>query len=235
MKELYDINLYYTHNYTIKASIAERMMKVVQGKLYHSMDTNNNLNWTTHLKDIEKGLNLTRKKSIKNMTPLEVVTDPKKADILKKFYAIKTIEHEKKYGKKKWNSSDLSINDSVRILEPSKNIFEKSYKPPFSNEIYKIARINTTVPTTFFIDDPKYSKKAFYRSDLSKTWPLADKIRKKDLFIAAEKKVEGRVLRSGQKSNQKKLFLLKSKQNKDKAHWVDESEISRLKNKGLID
>ena len=100
MKELYDINLYYTHNYTIKASIAERMMKVVQGKLYHSMDTNNNLNWTTHLKDIEKGLNLTRKKSIKNMTPLEVVTDPKKADILKKFYAKKTIEHEKNMVKK---------------------------------------------------------------------------------------------------------------------------------------
>ena len=209
-------------------------MKVVQGKLYHSMDINNNLDWTTHLKDIEKGLNLTKKKSINNMTPLEIVTDPKKADILKKFYAEKTIKHEKKYGKKKWDSSDLLINDSVRILEPAKNIFEKSYKPAFSNEIYKIERINTTVPPTYFINDPKYKNKGFYRSEISKTWPL-QKIRKKDLFIAAEKKIEGRVLRSGQKSNQKKLFLLKSKQNKDKGHWVDESEISRLKNKGLID
>ena len=229
----YGINLFTTES-GIKSSMSERMLKIVLSKLYLTMYLHNDFNWVKPLKEIESGLNNTIKKSINNMTPMEIVLDKQKAKKLKKFYALETIKHEKKYGKKIWREDDLSIGDSVRYLLPSRNIFQKSYEPAFSDGIFRVTKLKDTAPPVYFIDAPTVKGRSFYRQELSRSWPI-ERPRKKDLFVASERLIDGRILRSGQKSNQKKQYLLRSRQKNEPGHWIDQEEFDRLKSKKLIE
>ncbi|XP_044005566.1 uncharacterized protein LOC122850494 [Aphidius gifuensis] len=46
----------------------------------------------------------------------------------------------------------FNVNDNVRISK-YKHIFEKGYKPNWTNEIFTIIKINKTVPVTYKLKD----------------------------------------------------------------------------------
>ena len=193
----------------------------------------NDLNWVKTLKDIMEGINLKQKRSLDNMSPLEIVMSDEKASKLKQFYALKVIEHERKYGKKRYDpeTDQLKVGDSVRIIVPRKNIFSKVYEPTMSSEIHSIVKTIDSAPPRYILSDSNL--RPHYAHELSRTHP-EEKQRKKDLFISSSKKVEGRKLRSGNKSNQQVLYLLKSRQSNTKPRYITQSEKDRLEAKGLL-
>ena len=193
----------------------------------------NDLNWVKTLKDIQEGINLKEKRSLDNMSPLQIVMSDENAQKLKKFNALKVIEQERKYGKKRYDpeKDHLRVGDSVRVIVPRRNIFSKVYEPTMSPEIYSIVKIIDSAPPRYLLNDSKL--RPHYAHELSRTHP-EEKQRKKDLFISSSKKVEGRKLRSGNKSNQEVLYLLKSRQSNTKPRYINQLEKDRLEAKGLL-
>ena len=74
--------------------------------------------------------------------------------------------------KKKINDNDpkFKVGDHVRISK-YKNIFAKGYTPNWSEEVFIVSKIKSTVPWTYAINDLKSEEiiGTFYEKELQKT------------------------------------------------------------------
>lgn len=194
----YNINHYSSFS-TKKASIVERLIRTLKNKLYKCFSLNGNYKWLDQpLTDIITTYNNTKHRTIKC----------KPSDV-NKFNENKIKENIGKLNKSIKPKSTFKIDDCVRISK-YKHDFDKGYTPNWSTELFKIKKINNTVPVTYHITDQRNQDilGSFYAQELQKSnYP--------DVYL-----IEKVLKRKGNKMYVKWLGL-NSKENS----WIDKSAI----------
>ena len=109
----------------------------------------------------------------------------------------------KNYGLNKRNTEiNLSKNQILEpgtyvriLLNSADSVFSKSYKPIFSEEIFKIAKVKRGIPVIYYLEDlnADFIKGSLYRRELRET-SLPD-------YFVIEK-----ILKTRKKNNQKFFF-----------------------------
>lgn len=153
----YNINHYSTYS-TKKASIAERFIRTLKSKLFKSFSLKGNYKWMDGtLEGAITEYNNTYHRTIKR-TPNEVNNNNKDELIL---------QYAQKSGISK---RTLHVNDFVRISK-LKGCFEKGYTPNWSTELFKIRKVQKTIPVTYLIEDMKKNPilGSFYKEELQRT------------------------------------------------------------------
>ena len=164
------IVLYSTSSREIKASMAERLIRTVKGKLYRYMSHNNTRRYIDILPDIIDSYNNSSHRSLGNkQSPFKVhhLTDP---------LAIKhQFERMFKYTSPRRNrvSPDLAIGQYVRIADEKKNsVFRRGYTVQNTIEIFRIKNIDKKEkPVVYYLEDLQGEsiKGIFYREELVPT------------------------------------------------------------------
>ncbi|KAJ8909474.1 hypothetical protein NQ315_014891 [Exocentrus adspersus] len=180
-----------------KASIAERSIRTLKSHLYKYFSLNGSYNWINILHEITKNYNGTVHSTI-GCKPQDV-NKSNEADILKSSYS-----HIKMTGKRKFK-----VGDIVRISK-SKHVFEKSYTPNWTTELFKIVKVQITNPTTYLLEDMQghLIKGGFYEEELQKT-------NNSDIYL-----VEKVLRRKGRKVYVRWLGF-----NKSHDSWIDDNNI----------
>lgn len=154
-----DLNIRHYHTYSnMKASIVERFNRTLKNKMWKTFSLQGNYKWINILRNLIDKYNSTYHRTIK-MSPKQVNKKNEK-------YLLNTVYNNIKIFK----TGKLKVNDFVRISK-YKNIFEKSYTPNFSTEVFIINKINLTNPVTYQIKDidGNIIKGGFYEEELLKT------------------------------------------------------------------
>ena len=134
-----DIELYWTHNEE-KSVIAERFIRTLKRKIYKYMTSISKNMCIDKLDDILNKYNNTYHSTIK-MQPVDVKSST-------------YIDSSKEINDK---DPKFKIGDIVRISK-YKNIFAKGYVPNWSEEVFVIKKVKSTVPWTYVIIDLKEDK-----------------------------------------------------------------------------
>lgn len=161
LMKTHGINHYSTFS-KMKASIVERLNRTILNKLWRQFNLQGSHKWLDNLQPIIDKYNATYHRTIK-MRPNDVNSKNEKL-LLETAY--KNNHTLKPHGKKK----KFKIGDYVRISK-FKSIFEKGYTPNWSTEIFRVAKILPTEPTTYHLTDLEDNKimGCFYEYELLKT------------------------------------------------------------------
>lgn len=154
---MYKINHYKTYS-SIKAAIAERVIRTIKEKIYKSFSLYGNYNWIDKLQDIIKNYNDTKHRTIK-MKPKDVKKDSEQ-HLLDTVYSNMNMMGEHKY----------NIGDIVRISK-YKHVFEKGYLPNWTTELFEIVKVCVTNPVVYLLKDMQGQpiQGCFYEDELQKT------------------------------------------------------------------
>ena len=146
------IEMYSTHNEG-KSVIAERFIRTLKNKIYKYMTSISKNVYIDKLDDIVNKYNNTYHSTIK-MKPVDVKSNT-------------YIDSSKEINDK---DPKFKIGDIVRISK-YKNIFAKGYVPNWSEEVFVIKKVKSTVPWTYVISDLKEDKivGTFYEKSCKKT------------------------------------------------------------------
>lgn len=157
MKE-FNINHYHTYS-TMKASVVERVNRTLKNIMWKRFSLQGNYKWLQILPQIINKYNNT-KHTTTGMKPSEI-TQKHEKDLMSRIYT-----HPKIF-----NLVGLKFNvgNAVRISK-YREAFHKAYKPSWSNEIFRIKKINVTSPETYTLEDQQNNeiKGAFYKEELQK-------------------------------------------------------------------
>lgn len=159
MKEK-NINHYSTYS-TKKASIVERLIRTLKGKLYRYFSLAGNYRWCgKELDNIIKDYNET----IHHTTKYK----PSDVNYSNEHVVRKNILSSQNQASLK--KAKLRVGDCVRISK-YKSAFKKGYTPNWSTEIFTIAKIKNTNPVTYLIKDSHKNiiLGSFYHQELQKT------------------------------------------------------------------
>ena len=137
MLEAFGPKLYHTYT-DKKAAIVERVQRTLRGRLGRLFTKRGNFKWIDKINDIVTAYNNTHHSSIK-MKPADV-DEEHIANIF--FNSLPNLKKTNKF----------SNGDRVRILI-KKNQFAKEFEKSWSEEIFKIKRIQNTNPITYLIED----------------------------------------------------------------------------------
>ena len=137
MLEAFGPKLYHTYT-DKKAAIVERVQRTLRGRLGRLFTKRGNFKWIDKIDDIVTAYNNTHHSSIK-MKPVDV-DEEHIANIF--FNSLPNLKKTIKF----------SNGDRVRILI-KKNQFAKEFEKSWSEEIFKIKRIQNTNPITYLIED----------------------------------------------------------------------------------
>ena len=137
MLEAFGPKLYHTYT-DKKAAIVERVQRTLRGRLGRLFTKRGNFKWIDKIDDIVTAYNNTHHSSIK-MKPADV-DEEHIANIF--FNSLPNLKKTIKF----------SNGDRVRILI-KKNQFAKEFEKSWSEEIFKIKRIQNTTPITYLIED----------------------------------------------------------------------------------
>ena len=129
-----DIVMYSTHNEG-KSVVAERFIRTLKSKIYKYMTSISKNVYINKLDDIVNEYNNTYHTTIK-IKPIDV----------KDNIYINTSK------KNNYKNPKFKVGDRVRISK-YKNIFAKSYTPNWSEEVFVIKKVKSTVPWTYVIND----------------------------------------------------------------------------------
>lgn len=164
MKSLLDqfsINHYSTYS-TKKASIIERFIRTLKGKMYKQFNLQGSYKWYRDpLEKIMNDYNLSFHRTI-GLSPNEV--NKNNRDIILAQYKLNynALSTPPK--------SKFRVGDHVRISK-YKGVFEKGYTPNWSTEIFKIIKVQNTKPFSYILEDARQRPilGAFYTEELQKT------------------------------------------------------------------
>ena len=147
-----DIEMYLIHNGG-KSVVAERFIRTLKNKIYKYMTAISKNVYIDKLDDIVNEYNNTYHRTIK-MKPVDVKDNT-------------YIDFEKEVNNK---DPKFKIGSHIRIPK-YKNIFAKGYMPNWSEEVFIINKIKSTVPWTYEINDPDGEEiiGIFYEKELQKT------------------------------------------------------------------
>lgn len=153
----YSINHYSTYSEK-KAAIVERLNRTLKNIMWKEFSFQGNYKWIKMLKDVVKKYNNTRHSTIR-MKPIDVNKENEKA-LLKTVYSNIKISH-------KFNK--FTEGDRVRISK-IRGVFDKTYTPNWSTEIFTVDKVKLTNPTTYILKDISNNeiKGGFYEYQLQK-------------------------------------------------------------------
>lgn len=153
----YKINHYSTFS-GMKASIAERFNLTFKRMLYKNFSLKGRFEWLSDLQKLVNEYNDTKHSTIK-MKPSEV-THANEGRIKREIYPYVVKE----------TSDKFRVGDKVRISK-TKRIFDKSYHPNWSYEVFKIHKKLNTRPTTYVLKNSRNEvlDGGFYEFELMKT------------------------------------------------------------------
>jgi hypothetical protein len=153
----YTINHYSTYT-TMKASIAERVIRTIKTLISKEFTRNGNKNWVSILHKITQIYNQRKHRTI-NMKPSDVHGKKIERLLLSTVYSNIKIAAAGKY----------KTGDTVRISK-QKALFEKGYTRNWSTELFKIDKVQLTNPVTYLLKD--YQDQpilgAFYEDELQR-------------------------------------------------------------------
>lgn len=139
----YGIKRYSTFS-TKKAAICERFNRTLKNRMWKEFSMNGSYKWTGLLDKIVKDYNYSYHRTIK-MRPIDVTLAIENL-LLKTVYNYTRVLL---YGKK----PKFKLGDPVRMSK-YKHIFEKSYTPNWTTEIFKIRKVQkNTDPITYLLSD----------------------------------------------------------------------------------
>lgn len=159
LMQKHNINLYSTFS-SIKACIAERMIRTLMRKIQMNFQLKRNFNWIDNLQTLISDYNDTKHRTIK-MKPNEVTRANSKRLYRHVYSQLKNIKsriHDKKF----------DVGQKVRISK-FKHIFEKGYMPSWTTEIFTITQVNNTTPVTYLLKDFQNQpiQGSFYNAELA--------------------------------------------------------------------
>ena len=165
-----DITLYSVSSREIKATIAERFIRTLKGKLFRYMTHQNTKKYIHILPDIIKSYDFTQHRSLGgNNTPTEIhqLTKPDETQLqFKRMHKIPSSSHNPII-------SSLSVGEYIRLSQ-IKPTCKQGYTIQNTLEICKIIIVdNTQSPTIYFLEDLQGEpiKGIFYREELISTTP----------------------------------------------------------------
>lgn len=158
-----DIVFNTTNNPDTKASIVERSLRTIKGKIYKYLTYANSFRYIDVVDDIVKAYNNSYHRSIK-MTPSQVNDE----NIVQVYRNIKEsqLKRLKIVEKKK---PKFKPGDYVRMSK-SKTIFEKGFMSNFTEEIFKVKSVATRTPVVYYLEDlaGEEISGTFYEPELQK-------------------------------------------------------------------
>lgn len=194
----YGINHYSTYS-NKKSSIVERVNRTLKNMMWKEFSTQGSYKWLDLLPKIVKKYNATKHRTT-GYRP-EAVNKSNAREILERAFShTKTVDPK---------PQKFRLGDRVRISK-HRTVFAKGYTPSWSNEIFKIVKVQLTNPTTYILEDDsgQHIQGAFYEYELQKT-------KHADVFL-----VEKVIRRKGQQLLVKWLGL-------DKKHnsWISKTDL----------
>lgn len=194
----FNINHYSSYS-TLKSSIAERVIRTLKSLLYKEFSLRGNYKWLDVLPEIVNIYNH-RRHSTTGYKPVDVNTKNEKQILNDVYDRLKTIDPKK---------PKFKVGDAVRVSK-YRNVFDKSYTPNWSTEIFEVDKMQTTNPRTYLLRDSRGEliRGGFYDYELQK-------VKHKDVYLVEK------VLRK--KKNQLYVKWL----GLDKSHnsWIKASDV----------
>lgn len=153
------INHYSTFS-SLKASVVERVNRTLKSMMWKQFSLQGSYKWLNILPKIIEKYNNTKHTTL-GLKPNEVSRKNEK-QLLNNIYSHLKIVDSK--------SVKFKIGDYVRISK-YREAFSKGYTPNWSNEIFRIRKVNFTNPTTYLLEDQNNQEVqgAFYNEELQKT------------------------------------------------------------------
>lgn len=196
-KEDHMIDKWASSDKSVKAGVAERMIRTIKSRLYRYCSEHNTENWVDAIGDIFSAINNSPCR-VTRMRPIDV-NQENAEELWKRLYGSHVVEKKKNAGKYK-------REDAVR-LALDKPVFRKGTLPTFTDEIF---RINDVVqppsigmeeePTHYYLRDHKGEilKGRVYGPEMAKTREEKETVYRIEQIIRSKKDKSG-----------KKLFLVK--------------------------
>ena len=161
MKELLDkhnIILYSTENEE-KSSVVERWNRTMKNKMWKMFTANNNTVYYDKLDNLVKSYNSTKHSSIK-MTPMEASKKKDEGTVYFNLYS----------DMEPLSNSKFKVGDKVRISKYKRPVFDKGYTPNWTEELFKVNKIQYINPVTYELKDLNNVEinGSFYESELLK-------------------------------------------------------------------
>ena len=196
----FNITRYSVKNQKFKCSIAERAIRTIKHRLFRYFSQKNTLKYLDVLDQIEEAYNNTPHRGLGYKIPNEIhlLTD---VDEIKEQEKTQLLQKLKNYGaitrgqlKNKISSTEaLAEGTHVRLLlGKTEGVFQKSYLPIFTKEIFVIDRVVKKFPFTYYLRDLSNSpiEGLVYREELKPvTLPkkfAIDKVLKKEVLPTGE-------------------------------------------------
>ena len=154
-------NVYHTYS-PFHAAPIERFNRTLKDRMWFKMTRHDTKEWVSRLPSLLTKYNNRIHSSIK-MTPTQASK--------KKNEKVLLLYQADKVDKVKESKPKLAIHDTVRISR-WKGVFEKSYKPKWSHDLFEIVGVNKTKPVTYTVRDLKRDEViegSFYEQELQKS------------------------------------------------------------------
>lgn len=160
-----DIHMYSTFNEG-KAVIIENFNRILKTKLWKRFTMQGHQRWTKILQEVVDEYNNNIHSAIE-VSPIEASKNPEKIRdrIMQNNY-----ENELESYDSSPRKASLRVGDRVRIYKYKKH-FEKGFTGYWTSEIFKIKKVNNTVPITYELEDLNNEEiiGRFYTNELLKT------------------------------------------------------------------
>ena len=153
-----NITRYSTHG-EHKSAVAERFNRTSKERMWHRFTAENTRNWIDMLDDLVSKYNHSYHETIR-MRPIDASKIENESEVWENLF--RDDEEAKK-------SSKFRIGDTVRISR-IKGIFEHGFLPNWTEQIYKIHKINKSTPVTYILKDlqDEIIEGGFYKEELQK-------------------------------------------------------------------
>lgn len=194
--EKYLINHYSTYS-NVKASVVERVNRTLKNIMWKQFSLRGSYRWWDILQKVVAQYNNTNHTTT-GMKPKDVNENNEQTLLNTVYSHLKTIDPHK---------NKLNKDDFVRVSK-YREAFSKGYTPNWSNEIFKIRKVQFTNPTTYLLSDQNNEEiaGAFYRQELQK-------VKYPDIYL-----VEKILKRKGNKLLVKWLGL-------DQSSWIEKNQL----------
>ena len=171
------ITRYSTHG-EHKSAIAERFNRTLKERMWHRFTAENTRIWIDMLDDLVSKYNNSYHETIR-MRPIDASKQENESEVWENLFRD---DEQAKTSKK------FKIGDTVRISR-IKGIFEHGFLPNWTEQIYKIHKINKSKPVTYILKDLKDEiiEGGFYKEELQKTSQEVFRIEK----VLRKKKING--------------------------------------------
>ena len=206
--EKYDIRLFHTQNYDVKAAMAERAIRTIKSKLYKYITANHTEKWMDALSKITDNYNNTYHSIIKEKPNNVTLAD------------VERIFHNS-WKPRSGLGKVLKVGDYVRLANVE-NIFSRGFLPLWTDQIYIIQDVLSTQPVTYRVKEINGDELigTFYKEELQRVGVPDEQ---------TEYRVERVIMRRGKKLYVKWLGYPESENswiNQD--DWVVKNKYSNL-------